>query len=51
MKNLILSAALVASTAVGAQVQVATSVVTVVTSADPQTQLMSMAPNARVLSF
>lgn len=42
MKKLLLSAALVASTAVAAFAEDASKVVTVVTSADPQTQLMSM---------
>lgn len=42
MKKLILAAALAASTAVGAHAQEVTRLVTVVTSADPQTQLMSM---------
>lgn len=42
MKKLILSAALVASTAVSAFAQDASKVVTVVTSPDAQTQLMSM---------
>lgn len=42
MKNLILSAALVASTAVAAFAEDTAKVVTVVTSSDPQTQLMSM---------
>lgn len=42
MKTLILSAALVASTAVSALAQDTNRVVTVVTSPDPQTQLMSM---------
>lgn len=42
MKTLILSAVLVASTAVSAFAQDASKVVTVVTSSDPQTQLMSM---------
>lgn len=42
MKKLILSAVLVASTAVAAFAQDASKLVTVVTSPDPQTQLMSM---------
>lgn len=42
MKKLILSATLIASTAVSAFAQDTSKVVTVVTSADPQTQLMSM---------
>lgn len=42
MKKLILSAVLVASTAVSALAQDLSKVVTVVTSPDPQTQLMSM---------
>lgn len=42
MKKLLLSAALVASSAVAAFAEDASKVVTVVTSADPQTQLMSM---------
>lgn len=42
MKTLLLSTALVASTAVAAFAEDASKVVTVVTSADPQTQQMSM---------
>lgn len=42
MKKLFLSAVLAASTAVSALAQDASKVVTVVTSPDPQTQLMSM---------
>ncbi len=42
MKKLILSAVLVASTTVSAFAQDVSKVVTVVTSPDPQTQLMSM---------
>jgi predicted peroxiredoxin len=42
MKKLILSAVLVASTAISAMAQDASKLVTVVTSPDPQTQLMSM---------
>ncbi len=42
MKKLILSAVLVASTAVSAFAQDPSKIVTVVTSDDPQTQLMSM---------
>ena len=42
MKKLVLSAVLVASTAVAALAEDASKLVTVVTSPDPQTQLMSM---------
>ena len=42
MKNLLLSAAIVAASTAGALAEGPTKVVTVVTSPDPQTQLMSM---------